>query len=596
MQEYAEPSALPPATGNLTDRLLDSERTAADQPAVSVVDGEGWRNLTCAEFAQQVRELAKGIVANGVQVGDRVGIMSRTRYEWTLVDYAIWYAGAVSVPIYDTSSAEQVAWNLSDSGAVAVFLESDRHKEVLEQVAQDLPRVTGVWVMDDGALDDLRASGHEIGDDELERRRTSASPDDIATIIYTSGTTGRPKGCVLTHANLMFAGDIVMASAPQVFAPGQSSLLFLPLAHSFGRQIGVACVRARIRLGHTPDVHDLLHDLGSFAPTFLLAVPRVFEKVYNGAQAKATAEGRGRIFDAATRVAIDYSTALDDPRGPGLMLRLKHYVFDRLVYAKLRAAMGGNVEYAVSGGAPLGERLGHYFRGIGVTILEGYGLTESMAGSTMNRPDALRIGTVGKPFPGTAVRITDDGEVLLKGPNIFRGYWNNEEATAEVLEPDGWLHTGDIGELDPDGFLRITGRKKELIVTAGGKNVAPSVLEDRLRAHALVSQCMVVGDAKPFIACLVTLDADSLPAWLKQQGRPAETPITELVDDPALLAEIQAGIDDANKAVSKAESIRKFKVLPIDWTEAEGQITPSLKLKRNVVMAEFADEVESLYR
>ncbi|HQR80964.1 MAG TPA: long-chain fatty acid--CoA ligase [Actinomycetota bacterium] len=596
MQEYAEPSALPPATGNLTDRLLDSERTAADQPAVSVVDGEGWRNLTCAEFAQQVRELAKGIVANGVQVGDRVGIMSRTRYEWTLVDYAIWYAGAVSVPIYDTSSAEQVAWNLSDSGAVAVFLESDRHKEVLEQVAQDLPRVTGVWVMDDGALDDLRASGHEIGDDELERRRTSASPDDIATIIYTSGTTGRPKGCVLTHANLMFAGDIVMASAPQVFAPGQSSLLFLPLAHSFGRQIGVACVRARIRLGHTPDVHDLLHDLGSFAPTFLLAVPRVFEKVYNGAQAKATAEGRGRIFDAATRVAIDYSTALDDPRGPGLMLRLKHYVFDRLVYAKLRAAMGGNVEYAVSGGAPLGERLGHYFRGIGVTILEGYGLTESMAGSTMNRPDALRIGTVGKPFPGTAVRITDDGEVLLKGPNIFRGYWNNEEATAEVLEPDGWLHTGDIGELDPDGFLRITGRKKELIVTAGGKNVAPSVLEDRLRAHALVSQCMVVGDAKPFVACLVTLDADSLPAWLKQQGRPAETPITELVEDPALLAEIQAGIDDANKAVSKAESIRKFKVLPIDWTEAEGQITPSLKLKRNVVMAEFADEVESLYR
>ncbi|MEZ5185718.1 MAG: AMP-dependent synthetase/ligase [Candidatus Nanopelagicales bacterium] len=595
MQEYAEPPVLPDITnGNLTDRLLESEKTAADTPAVSLPDGDGWRNLSCAEFAAEVRAVARGLMASGVQFGDRVGIMSRTRYEWTLVDFALAYAGAVSVPIYETSSAEQVAWILSDSGAVGVFLELDRHEALFDQVRADLPDVTRTWVFEAGSLDDLAASGAAITDEQLEERRCQASPDDVATIIYTSGTTGRPKGCVLTHRNLIFAGDIVMASAPELFVPGQSSLLFLPLAHSFGRQIGIACIRGRIQLGHTPDAGDLLHDLGTFAPTFVLAVPRVFEKVYNGAQAKATAEGRGRIFDAASQVAIDYSRALDSA-GPGLFLRAKHFLFDKLVYAKLRAAMGGNVEYAVSGGAPLGERLGHYFRGIGITILEGYGLTENMAGTTMNRPDTLKIGTVGKPFPGTAVRIADDGEVLLKGPHVFRGYWNNPQATAEALEPDGWFHTGDIGQLDDEGFLRITGRKKELIVTAGGKNVAPAVLEDRLRAHSLVSQCMVVGDAKPFIACLVTLDEESLPGWLAQKGRPGSTSVADLVTDPQLVAEIQSAVDDANKAVSKAESIRKFKILPQDWTEAAGQITPSLKLKRDTVMAEFADEVESLY-
>jgi len=594
MQEYAEPSALPDITGNLTDRLLDSEQAAANLPAVSLPDGRGWRDLTCAEFAAEVRAVAKGIVASGVKPGDRVGLMSRTRYEWTLVDFALWYAGAVSVPIYDTSSAEQVSWILSDSQAVGVFLERDHNVVVFEQVRADLPQVTRTWVLETGALDDLKAAGTGVADELIEQHRTAAGPDDLATIIYTSGTTGRPKGCMLTHRNLIFAGDIVMAAAPQVFAPGQSSLLFLPLAHSFGRQIGVACIRGRIRLGHTPDVHDLLGSLSSFQPTFLLAVPRVFEKVYNGARAKAIAGGRGRIFEAASKVAIDYSRALDNG-GPGPFLKAKHFVFDRLVYAKLRAAMGGKIEYAVSGGAPLGERLGHYFRGIGVTILEGYGLTESTAGSTMNRPGSLRVGTVGKPFPGTAVRIADGGEVLLKGPQVFSGYWNNPVATAESLDSDGWLHTGDIGELDQDGFLRITGRLKELIVTAGGKNVAPAVLEDRLRAHPLVSQCMVVGDAKPFIACLVTLDPEYVPVWLQQQGRPADTPVTELVDDPGLNAEIQLAVDDANKAVSKAESIRKFQVLPLDWTEEDGRITPSLKLRRNVVMAEFAEDVEALY-
>jgi long-chain acyl-CoA synthetase len=596
MREHAEPAVLPEIrTGNLTDRLLENLLTAADQPAVSVPDGTRWRDLSCAQFAAEVAAVAKGLIASGVQVGDRVGIMSRTRYEWTLVDFSLWYAGAVSVPIYETSSAEQVAWILGDSGAVGVFLEHSGHRAVFDAVSADLPDVTRTWEFDAGDLETLKAAGAGVSDASLESQRTAATPDDVATIIYTSGTTGRPKGCALTHRNLMFAGDIVMASAPEVFAPGQSSLLFLPLAHSFGRQIGIACIRGRIRLGHTPDVGDLLGDLGTFRPTFVLAVPRVFEKVYNGAQAKATADGRGRIFDSATRTAIAYSRALDTG-GPGLFLRAKHFLFDRLVYAKMRAALGGNVVYAVSGGAPLGERLGHYFRGVGVTILEGYGLTENMAGTTMNRPDMLRIGSVGRPFPGTAVRIADDGEVLLKGPHVFRGYWNNARATAEALEPDGWFHTGDIGELDDEGFLRITGRKKELIVTAGGKNVAPAVLEDRLRAHPLVSQCMVVGDARPFIACLVTLDVQALPAWLAQQGRPADTPVADIVGDPALTAEIQRAVDDANEAVSRAESIRRFTVLAEDWTEADGRITPSMKLKRDAVMADFADEVEALYR
>lgn len=595
MQEFTEPELVsPPTTGNLTDHLLDSERQAPTQPAIALPANGGWKDMTYRQFADDVRAVAKGIAASGVQVGERVGIMSRTRYEWTLVDYALWYAGAVPVPIYETSSAEQVEWILGDSGAVAVFLESDKHKAVFDQVSSNVPAVTRPWVFDEGAVDDLRTAGADISDDELERRRAGVTPDSVATIIYTSGTTGRPKGCTLTHGNFMFEVDAVIAGAPEVFSVGQSTLLFLPIAHVFGRVIELACIRGRIRLAHTADVTELLPNLASFRPTFLLSVPRVFERVFNGAQTKAVAAGKGRIFNTAADVAIEYSQALDSG-GPGILLRLKHGLFDRLVYGKLRAAMGGNVSHAVSGGAALGDRLGHFFRGVGVTILEGYGLTETSAASTVNNPSGMKVGTVGRPIPGTSVRIADDGEVMLKGPHIFRGYWNNEAATKEAIEPDGWFHSGDIGRLDADGFLRITGRKKELIVTAGGKNVAPAVLEDRLRAHTLVSQCMVVGDGKPFIACLVTLDVESLPAWLEQNGKPADTPVEQLVDDPALVAEIQNAVDEANKAVSRAESIRKFTVLPVDWTEAGGQLTPSLKLKRNVVMADFADDVAALY-
>ena len=594
--EFSVPAIVaPPTTGSLVDHILEPAQKNPHGVALSVHRGGAWVGVTSGQFLDEVRGVAKGLIASGVEAGARVGIMSRTRYEWTVADYAIWYAGAVGVPIYETSSAEQVQWILSDSDAVAVFLEGARTKEVFAEAAPDLPGVANVWLFEDGALDALKAAGAGVADEVLEARRTSVTPEALATIIYTSGTTGRPKGCMLTHRNFMFEVDNVVQGMPDVFLrPGASTLLFLPLAHVFGRIIQLGCLRAGVRLGHSPDIKNLIPDLQAFQPTFLLAVPRVFEKVYNSAQQKAEAEGKGRIFALAADTAIAYSRSLDG-QGGGLGLKIKHRVFDRLVYGKLRAAMGGRVAWAVSGGAPLGERLGHFFRGIGVTILEGYGLTETSAATTVNRPAALRIGTVGQPFPGASVRVAADGELLLAGAQIFQGYWKNPTATAEALESDGWFHSGDIGEIDDQGFVRITGRKKELIVTAGGKNVAPAVLEDRIRSNWLVSQCMVVGDNQPYIAALVTIDPDSFPAWLKASGKPATATIAELTDDPDLRAEVQRAVDEANKAVSNAEAIKKFAILGVDWTEEGGQMTPSMKLKRSVVMKEFAADVEALY-
>ncbi len=585
----------PPTSGSLVDDIVDNAQTAPHHVALSVNRGGAWVGVTSQQFLDQVKAVAKGIVASGVEPGQRVGIMSRTRYDWTVADYAIWYAGGTVVPIYETSSAEQVEWILGDSNAVGVFLESAKNKKVFDEVADRIPDCTRAWIFDDGALDTLATAGAGISDEELERRRATLNPESLATIIYTSGTTGRPKGCMLTHGNFMFEVSNIVAGMPQLFTvQGASTLLFLPLAHVFGRIIQLGCIHSGTRLGHAPDVKNLLGDLQSFQPTFLLAVPRVFEKVFNSAQQKATAEGKGNIFNTAAQTAIDYSKSLDTG-GPGFGLKLKHKVFDRLVYGKLRTAMGGKIEWAVSGGAPLGDRLGHFFRGIGVTILEGYGLTETSAATTVNRPDAIRIGTVGQPFPGASVKVAADGELMLAGAQIFKGYWNNPTATAEAIEPDGWFHSGDIGEIDDQGFVKITGRKKELIVTAGGKNVAPAVLEDRLRANWLVSQCMVVGDAQPFIAALVTIDPESFPGWLKQTGKPESSTIESMITDPDLVAEIQKAVDEANKAVSNAEAIKKFTILPTDWTEEGGQLTPSMKLKRNVVMKEYASEVDALY-
>lgn len=593
MQEYSTPALLDlDANACLLDAVAAH---AADAPDAVVftrrVEG-GWESVTAREFAVEVRALAAGLVARGVQAGDRVALMSRTRYEWTLCDYAIWTAGAVTVPVYETSSAEQVQWNLVDSGAVLAILESAAHRATYDEVAGRLPAVRHVIEIDAGGLVELAAAGHPVDDAVLTERRATLGPDSLATIIYTSGTTGRPKGCELTHANLLGTGRSASTVLPELFNTAGSTLLFLPLAHVFARLIQVACVETRVSMGHTADIKNLLADFQSFQPTFILSVPRVFEKVYNTARQRAHSEGKGKIFDAAEKVAIAYSEAVGAGR-VALPLRLQHTLFDRLVYGKLRAALGGQVAWAVSGGAPLGARLGHFFRGIGVTVLEGWGLSETSAAGSVNTPAELRIGSVGRPSPGVTIRIAGDGEILMAGENVYRGYWRDLAATAETVK-EGWFHTGDIGQLDADGFLTITGRKKELIVTAGGKNVAPAVLEDRLRAHPLVSQCMVVGDQQPYIACLVTLDPEALGPWLTEKGRPG-LPVAALVEDPDLLAEIQGAVDEANRAVSKAEAIRRFSVLAVDWTEEAGQLTPSLKLKRRVVMAEFADDVAALY-
>jgi long-chain acyl-CoA synthetase len=584
-----------PTSGNLTDHIIANAQSEPNKVVFSIPRGDAWVGVTTSEFLEQVRGVAKGLIASGIEAGERIGVMSRTRYEWTVVDYAIWFAGCISAPIYETSSAEQVQWILTDSGSVALFCEREANKAVFEEVAVETPDVTRVWVFEDKCLDALITSGVNVSDEELESRRITLTPDSTATIIYTSGTTGRPKGCMLTHRNFMFEVDNIVEGLGNVFrGTNSSTLLFLPIAHVFGRTVQLGCVRAKVRMGHAPDVKELLPLLGSFQPTFILSVPRVFEKIFNSSQQKAIAAGKGNIFDKASHVAIEYSESLDDG-GPGLGLKIKHAIFDRLVYGKIRAAMGGQIEWALSGGAPLGARLGHFFRGIGVTILEGYGLTETSAASTVNRPDAIGIGTVGQPFPGSSARIEADGEIMLKGDHIFAGYWNNPTATAEAMTSDGWFHTGDIGEIDDRGFVRITGRKKELIVTAAGKNVAPAMLEDRLRAHFLVGQCMVVGDAQPFIGALVTLDPEAIPVWLNQQGLSASTPISELVNNALIQSEVQGAVDLANKAVSNAEAIKKFTILETDWTEEGGQMTPSLKLKRNVVLKEHESDIAGIY-
>jgi long-chain acyl-CoA synthetase len=540
-----------------------------------------------------VAALAKGLIAAGIAPGEAVGIMSRTRYEWTVADFALWSAGAVPVPIYETSSPDQVEWILADSAAVAVIVEDAAHLAAVEASRSRLPGLREVWVIDQGDIDSLSQDGNDVDDADLAARRSALQRDSLATIIYTSGTTGRPKGVELTHGNfLTLAEDTSEEIAEVVKGQGASTLLFLPLAHVFARFIEVLAVTAGVRMGHSSDLKALLDDFATFKPTFVLAVPRVFEKIYNSAEAKAEAGGKGKIFAGATAAAIAWSQARDSGAVP-FGLRVRHAVFDKLVYAKLRDAMGGEIQYAVSGGAPLGTRLGHFFRGIGVTILEGYGLTETTAPATVNRPSAMRIGSVGLPLPGVDVRIADDGEILLRGVNVFRGYHANDEATASSIQ-DGWFHTGDIGELDHDGFLRITGRKKEILVTAGGKNVAPAVLEDALRAHPLISQCVVVGDGKPFIAALVTLDADMYPGWAANNGMQG-VPFAAARAHETVLAEVQKAVDAANTAVSKAESIRKFGILDGDFTLESGHLTPSLKLKRNIVMRDFEDEVDALY-
>ncbi|KOX23438.1 long-chain fatty acid--CoA ligase [Nocardiopsis sp. NRRL B-16309] len=580
----------------MTDTLYARAASEPDAVAARRQEAGQWRDITVAELHGDIAAYAKALINAGIEHGDRVALMSRTRYEWTVLDYAIWSVGAVTVPVYETSSAEQVEWILGNSGARAAFVETADHAERVESVRSSAPELGQVWTIEGEDLARLRETGAEIDDAALEKRRTAVKVDDLATLIYTSGTTGRPKGCKLTHRNFLFIAHQALEGPAQQILKGKenpSTLLFLPLAHVFARFVQVMVIEGKATLGHFPSTGpELIEQFSEFRPTFLLAVPRVFEKVYTKAEQKATAEGKGKIFKAAADTAIAYSKALDTGRIP-LGLKLKHALFAKLVYGKLLAALGGNADHAVSGGSALGARLGHFFRGIGFTIIEGYGLTETTAPTSVNSPEFNKIGTVGQPLPGTSARIDEDGEILVKGDHIMVGYWDNEKATKEAFTEDGFYRTGDLGSLDDDGFLSITGRKKEIIVTAGGKNVAPAVLEDRIRAHALVSQCMVVGDNRKFIAALVTVDPDAFEQWKEAKGKSGT--IADLTEDPDLNATIQEAVDNANMAVSKAEGIKKFRILPSDFTEESGQLTASLKVKRHVVNKEWSQEIEDIY-
>jgi long-chain acyl-CoA synthetase len=597
VREFSVPPlvVVPPET-NITDLVLRQADKASNPALFSRLDSNGaWQDISATEFLADVKALAKGLIASGVGAGDRVGIMSRTRYEWALVDFAIWFAGGVSVPIYETSSPSQVAWNLGDSGAVAAFGEAAHHENVIRQAvtAEGLTALQHVWQLEGGGLDALREAGSGVSDDDLETRRTSAKLADIATIIYTSGTTGRPKGCELTHGNFVELSDNALAIIGEIVHENAKTIMFLPLAHVFARFISVLAMAAGTTVAHTPDIKNLLSDLQSYEPTFILAVPRVFEKVYNSALTKAEDGGKGAIFHKAADTAIAFSKARQAGH-VGLGLKLRHALFDKLVYGKLRAAMGGHVAHAVSGGGPLGERLGHFFQGIGLQVLEGYGLTETTAPISVNTPSRIKIGSVGKPLPGNAVRIAEDGEILAKGVCVMRGYYKREDLTAETFF-DGWFRTGDIGRLDDDGFLWITGRKKEIIVTAGGKNVIPALLEDQIRADALVSQVLVVGDNRPFIGALVTLDQEALPGWLQRHNLPADTSLADAAANPVVKAAVQDLITAANNSVSQAEAIKSFRIVAADFTEASGHLTPSMKVKRAQVIKDFETVIEEMY-
>jgi long-chain acyl-CoA synthetase len=594
VQEFSAPivvAADPDA--NIPGLLAARAAKTPDLTLFALPDGDGWRDMTAAEFERAVIGLAKGLVAAGIQPGDRIGLLSETRFEWTLFDFAVMYAGALVVPIYETSSPEQIKWIVTDSGATAILVESPEHFLRVDEIRAELADVHTVWQIGLGDLDKLTAGGTDVPDSVIDERRRLAKPDDLATIIYTAGTTGRPKGCELTHANFVELSRNAAIAIPEVVHEGASTLLFVTIAHVFARFIAVLAIHGGVRVGHQPDTRKLMASMGSFHPTFLLAVPRVFEKVYNSAEQKAEAGGRGNIFRWAADVAVEHSKATDAGRVP-IALRAKFVVADRLVLSKLRAALGGNVEWAVSGSAPLGLRLGHFFRSLGVTILEGYGLTETSAPATVNRPSKFKIGSVGPALPGVDIRIADDGEIQIRGIDVFAGYHNNPDATAEVFD-DGWFRTGDIGALDDEGYLRITGRKKEIIVTAGGKNVSPAELEDPIRANPIVSQVVVVGEARPFVAALVTLDEEMLPEWLAHHGADRSVSVADAAKLPVVRDEIQKAIDHANTRVSRAESIREFVILPEDFTQASGHLTPKMSIKRAAILKDFADDVDRLY-
>ncbi|MEU6175512.1 AMP-dependent synthetase/ligase [Streptantibioticus parmotrematis] len=601
VQAATAPVAPAVTRGSLADIPFDNAREAPGDAVLSRKDTSGrWNDVTAATFRDEVLGVAKGLIATGLRPGDRIAIMARTTYEWTLLDFAAWAAGVVTVPVYPTSSASQTAWILADSGAVACAVENVEQARLVTSVRGELPALRELWQLDTAALAQLTAAGRRIPDEVVRLRRAALTPDTIATLIYTSGTTGRPKGCVLTHGNFFAEVDNATELLHPVFKARSeepaSTLLFLPLSHVFGRMVAIGCLRARVRLGHAPSIatDDLLADLAGFRPTFLLAIPYVLEKVFNTARATAESMGRASSFDRAARVARRHGEALAAGGTGSVALRAAHALYEPLVYRRVRAALGGHVRHVICGGSPLGRELAAFYGGAGVEVFEGYGLTETTAAATVTPPQAPRLGTVGRPLPGTAVRIAADGEVLLAGAQVFGGYWS-ADGGVRPASADGWFATGDIGRLDDEGYLVITGRKKEIIITAGGKNVAPAPLENRLRAHPLVSQCMVVGEGRPYVAALITLDPDGLAHW-RRMRRKQDLPLSRLIEDEELRADLQQAVDDANSTVSRAESIRRFAVLPVDFTEMSGHLTPSLKLKRAAVLRTYADRVKALYR
>ncbi|MFI7016436.1 AMP-dependent synthetase/ligase [Streptomyces sp. NPDC050164] len=607
MREFTNPPlALAPPVGGLADVVFEHAQDDPLHIALGRKDESGqWRDVTSAEFRDEVLALAKGLLASGIRFGDRVAIMSRTRYEWTLFDYALWTIGAQVVPVYPTSSAEQCFWMLYDAEVTAAVVEHEDHAMTIATVIDRLPQLRRLWQLDTGALHELYDAGASIDDEVVHRHRQAVTPDSVATIIYTSGTTGRPKGCVITHGNFMYEADTVIERWEPVFHSKRgdeaATLLFLPLAHVFGRMVQVAGIRGKVKFGHQPQLNAaaLLPDLAAFKPTFFLAVPYIFEKVFNAARRKAEKEGRSGPFEKAVDIAIKYADAIEAKAwgigpGPSAGLRMQHQLFDKLVYSKIRAAMGGRIKHAMSGGSAMDRRLGLFFAGAGVHIYEGYGLTESTAAATANPPGRTRFGTVGQPIPGMTVHIADDGEIWLHGQNLFQGYLNNPKATDETLH-DGWLATGDLGALDEDGYLTITGRKKEILVTSGGKSVSPGVLEERVRDHPLVNQCIIVGNDRPYIAALVTLDQEAVEHWLTMRGK-MRMSAAELVRDADLETEVRRAVVAANTLVSQAESIRTFRILAQPFTEEHGLLTPSLKLKRKAIEKAYEKEVEALYR
>ena len=588
---------------NLTS-LVERHRANSADPVLyrRQMSPGNWQPVRASEFYRMVADLAKGMIAAGIRPGDRVGIMSRTRFEWTVIDFAIWYAGAISVPVYETNAPAQASWALSHSEAIAVFVEDEKllgrikEAEELSASAEEPMQLKHRWVIENGDLDELSARASEVSDEQLEQARSRATCDDIATIVYTSGTTGRPKGCPLTHGNFLNLSANTRFVESEIANPRNSSILFLPLAHVLARLIQVLALDAGVVIGHSPNIKNLAADLDSFKPTMLLVVPRVFEKVYEGAKAKAEKGGslNKALFDRSVDIAIAWSKAKVTGH-VSFKLAAQYALYDRLVYSKLRAALGGQLHYAVSGGGPLGERLAHFFHAVGVQVIEGYGLTETCAPIAAGRITPYQIGRIGPLLPGAEGTIAEDGELLVRGVGVMKGYYKNPEEDAQAFTEDGWLRTGDLAEFDEAGLLKIVGRKKEIIVTAGGKNVIPGIAENHLRTSPLVSQAMLVGDEKPFIAALVTLDPDTLPEQLEHLGLPRSLSIPEAAVHPAVRAAVQRIVDEANQLVSRAEGIREFRIMNRDLTEEDGYLTPSHKIRRAKVLQDFSSYVDEMY-